>query len=418
MFRNYILTAYKVLLRRKFFSFIGLFGIALTLAVLLVLSALLDNFMFPKGPEKNNHNFLIVDWLKSESKDKTNSWSSSPGYYFLDHNVSRLQSPEKVSFYSRGTVVDSYMQGTKVSNKLRHTDIAYWQILDFEFVEGQPYGQQEYDRGDMVMVITQTTAREFFAEQSAIGQSITVSEQRFRVIGVVKDFSSLEAQANADMWVPTTTQMSTEYKEAMMGNWAALLYHSDSDKLKQIQSEFIHLLKNDKQTTDPEKFHVLYSSADKPLEQLARDLTSARGYDSGLGVFIAAATVIVLCFMLLPSINLINLNISRIMERASEIGVRKAFGASSGQLVLQFIIENILITVVGALVGLLMSFVIIWQLESLSLFSSMQLSFSIRTFIYGVVFILMFGLLSGTIPAYKMSKLHPVNALKGGAQSC
>ena len=59
--------------------------------------------------------------------------------------------------------------------------------------------------------------------------------------------------------------------------------------------------------------------------------------------------------MLLPTLNLVNINISRIMERASEIGVRKAFGASSRTLVGQFVVENIILTLVGGAFGLVLS---------------------------------------------------------------
>ena len=55
--------------------------------------------------------------------------------------------------------------------------------------------------------------------------------------------------------------------------------------------------------------------------------------------------------MLLPAVNLVNLNASRIMERASEIGVRKAFGASSRTLVGQFVVENVVLTLIGAALG-------------------------------------------------------------------
>ena len=66
-------------------------------------------------------------------------------------------------------------------------------------------------------------------------------------------------------------------------------------------------------------------------------------------------------FMLLPAVNLINLNVSRILERASEIGVRKSFGASSRTLVGQFVVENIVLTTVGgALALLLATFILAW----------------------------------------------------------
>ena len=62
-----------------------------------------------------------------------------------------------------------------------------------------------------------------------------------------------------------------------------------------------------------------------------------------------------LLFMLLPTLNLVNINLSRILERSSEIGVRKAFGASSRTLVGQFVVENLVLTLIGAAVGLVLS---------------------------------------------------------------
>ena len=68
---------------------------------------------------------------------------------------------------------------------------------------------------------------------------------------------------------------------------------------------------------------------------------------------------ITLLFMLLPTINLVNINISRIMERSSEIGVRKAFGASSSTIIGQFIVENIFLTLLGGLLGFVLSAVVL-----------------------------------------------------------
>ena len=64
-------------------------------------------------------------------------------------------------------------------------------------------------------------------------------------------------------------------------------------------------------------------------------------------------------FMLLPTINLVNINLSRVLDRASEIGVRRAFGASSRTLVGQFLIENLVLTLIGAAVGLALAAVVL-----------------------------------------------------------
>ena len=81
----------------------------------------------------------------------------------------------------------------------------------------------------------------------------------------------------------------------------------------------------------------------------------------------------------------------------------------------KFIIENILITAIGGLIGLLLSWFILVQIELNDLIPGVEFNFSLNTYLYGFSMILIFGLISGTYPAYKMSKLHPVDALKGGA---
>ena len=116
--------------------------------------------------------------------------------------------------------------------------------------------------------------------------------------------------------------------------------------------------------------------------------------------------------MLLPTLNLININISRIMERSSEIAVRKAFGASSRTLVWQFIIENIILTIIGAAIGLLVSFIIIQVINNSDLIANMHLAINFTVLFYALIACLVFGLLSGVYPAWRMSKMHVVTALK------
>jgi putative ABC transport system permease protein len=120
--------------------------------------------------------------------------------------------------------------------------------------------------------------------------------------------------------------------------------------------------------------------------------------------------------MLLPTINLVNLNVSRIMERASEIGVRKAFGASSRTLVGQFVVENVLLTLLGGVVGLAVSALVLDALSASGLVQYARFSLNLRIFGYGLALALFFGVLSGVYPAWRMSRLHPVEALRGAAR--
>jgi putative ABC transport system permease protein len=111
-----------------------------------------------------------------------------------------------------------------------------------------------------------------------------------------------------------------------------------------------------------------------------------------------------------------NLNTSRILERASEIGVRKAFGASSRVLVGQFVVENVVLTLVGAAVGFVIAGWLLSAINASGIIQYASLQLNYRIFAWGVGLAVAFGLLSGVYPAWRMSRLHPVEALKGAAR--
>ena len=107
---------------------------------------------------------------------------------------------------------------------------------------------------------------------------------------------------------------------------------------------------------------------------------------------------------------------SRIAERSSEIGIRKAFGATKIILTGQFIVENIILTLIGGVIGVLLSMVILHILTQSGVIPYAKFTVSFRVFVYYFGLSLFFGCFSGVYPAYRMSKLHPVEALTGGRE--
>jgi putative ABC transport system permease protein len=133
MIRNYLLVALKVLWRRKFFTFISLFGISFTLLVLTVATSFLDHTFGPHAPELKQDRMLGVYSVKLTSEKGNNVMTDKPGYKFLNDYVRTIPSAQKVSVFTDFTPVATYLNGEEVKLYLKRTDGEYWEILDFSF---------------------------------------------------------------------------------------------------------------------------------------------------------------------------------------------------------------------------------------------------------------------------------------------
>jgi len=413
MLRNYLLTAWKVFMRRKLFTAINLACIVLTLVVLMVITALLETAFWPSGVEGKSERFLQVYGIRSESADHHTTRTSLLGFKTIDKYLKPIPGLERVSAFTTPASVSVY-QGDRVSElQMRRVDADYWRILDFKLLAGRLPDVDDDSMGRFVAVINATTARKLFGDASALGQKISIGGQMFEVIGVVEDV--IHMNAYADIWAPLYTFPSGTWRDDLTGSFAAMLLAKDSSDLPRVKREVERAARTfvDK---DPHTFAITTFWADSKLDLVARELLGNKEQvDSGGGTLLLRIAVGMLLFMLLPALNLVNLNTGRILERSSEIGVRKAFGATSMQLAGQLVVENVLLSLAGGLIGLACTRLVLWWLESAQLIPYLKVGINPTVFACGMLLAFVFGLLSGLIPAWKMSRLDPVHALKGAA---
>jgi putative ABC transport system permease protein len=409
MLKNYLMIALKVYSRRKLFTAINLLCIVLTLVVLLVVTSLLQMTFVPTGVEGKSERFLQVPVMTQIAKSY--NARTHMGYRVIDNYLRKMKSVEMVAGYSAPEPVSIYQDQRVIQLQWRHTDAEYWKILDFNVVAGRVLNQEDVAQGRFVVILNESTAKRLFLDASPLGKTINAGGQQFEVIGVVED--ALHLNAYAELWVPHTTYANSTYKEQLRGNFNAMLMAKSKEDFPKIRDELLQIAQQ-VNTDSPNQMEHTYLWADSKLDVFARTLLGREeAADSGAYQLLAAIAFAMVLFMVLPALNLINLNVSRIMERASEIGVRKAFGASKMQLITQFLIENILLCLVGGLIGIVLTQFILVGLGASGIIPYLKVDVNVAVLMYGFVISTIFGILSGVIPAWKMSRLDPVHALKG-----
>jgi putative ABC transport system permease protein len=366
----------------------------------------------PYPPEVRQDRTLGI--YRAELTGGKSGWHSFAGFKLLDRYARDLPGVERLAITGNPEEVYSYQGGSRVKLFIRRSDAEYWRVLDFRFLEGGPFTDQDVSNGSFVAVINASTRDRFFGGPPAVGRTIEADGQHFRVIGVVPDLPILRQISFAEIYVPLTTAKTDAYREQLLGGFTGLLLARSPADFPAIKAEFASRLP---QVPLPNKrWEKLTSQALTLYEYAAEMLIPGEASESKPALMWAMVAGMMILFALLPAVNLVNLNMSRIMERASEIGVRKAFGASSQTLVGQFIVENVVLALAGGALGFAGSVLVLEAVNRSGLVPYSQFGMNYRIFLYGLGLAVFFGVLSGVYPAWRMSRLHPVQALKGASR--
>jgi putative ABC transport system permease protein len=408
-------VALRGLVRRKFFTFISLFGIAFTLAVILVAGAIMDHTVGPHPPETRVERMLYITSVRLKGEQRTQT--SGAGYGFLDAELRDLRGAENVSFFTNPSQAVSYVGGSRVKSFMKRVDAPFFKIFDFRFIEGGPLTEEDDKNANFVAVINESTRQRFFGGASALGKTIEIAGQRFRIQGVLRDVPSTKFMIFSDVFVPIATMKGDSWRHETMGSFGAVVLAKSVADIPGIQAEFAGRVRRHP-IPDPAHFDRIDSSLDTLFASVARSMLdiSPDTEDSSVSpaaMLRLALTVFAVLFMALPAINLVNINLSRILDRASEIGVRKAFGATSRTLVGQFIAENVMLTLIGGVVAVVVAALTLSIINVTGLIPYAALTVNFRVLGWGLVAALFFGVLSGVYPAWRMSRLHPAEALRG-----
>jgi putative ABC transport system permease protein len=211
------------------------------------------------------------------------------------------------------------------------------------------------------------------------------------------------------------TMKASGYQHDMLGNFGAIVLARSTSDFPALRREFAQNLTHFV-FDDPKNFNRIVAGLDTTFEMVARNMIGNKVEADRVLILRTILFLVALLFVTLPVMNLVSINLSRILERASEIGVRKAFGASSRTLIGQFVVENVLLTLIGGGIGFVLSVLVLVAIRKTEIFPFAVFDVNPRIFAYGMGLAVVFGLISGVYPAWRMSRMQPVQALRGGAQ--
>ena len=416
MIKNYLKIAIKVLFRRKLYTIITLTGISITLMIVMLTTSFWQHMQSNSKPQTQFDKVSTLIILKSviyNEKGDKGIKVTPPSHYFIEKYVKTMKTPVKVSSFSPLPIYfDYYKDNNKAELSLKNTDFEFFEICDFHFIEGRPYNKIEYEEKEMLIVIDKSTADLISPNESSIGKKLQVFSKTYKVVGVVDNVDVSQLMIASNIYIPISTNSAYDRKRNYnVQSSAALILANSTSDLNKINEEFQTVLTK-VENLDPEAHRFKITAKTQTGIAFMIGLILDMSENKISNIITALVAIISLFFLILPATNLININISRIYERSSEIGVRKSFGAHSGSIASQFIIENIFITLLGGILSIFLTLLAMYFINISDIIPHFKLQIYPISLFYSFLVTLLFGFMSGVIPAWRMSRLKISETLK------
>ncbi|GAB3905303.1 ABC transporter permease [Larkinella knui] len=411
MLRNYLTIAWRSILKDKFYSLINILGLTIGVTCgLLLLLYVTDELSFDRHHEKGDQIYRIVSYITEP--DKINKWQSTqpPLAKSLKQDYPFVQN--YVRFFPNGRV--AFRKGEKrfYEEDIYAADSTVFDVFTHKFIEGDP--KTALARPGSV-VLTEKTARKFFGESPALGQTLQTNDTTsYQVTGVIENVPrNSHFTFNALLSLSPNERKADGWGGFYIVSYLVLPKNFDT---KILESKFPQLY-------DKNMASIFKRMGIKITYQL-QPLTSIHLYSkldgeaNGDISYVYIFSAVAFFMLLLASINYMNLATARSAKRSKEVGLRKVMGSLRSALMAQFLTESVLMTVLA----LTASFVLVaLLLPFFNTVSGKEIQFRelLRpTFLLIALVIVVFtGFVSGSYPAFYLSSFEPATVLKGSFNS-
>jgi putative ABC transport system permease protein len=306
-----------------------------------------------------------------------------------------------------GAVSAEYSQNQQIigpnsansNSPVNGVQLDYATVHNYQIDQGSWITDDQISNRDKVAVLGPDTATTLFGSAaSAIGQTIRINKITFNVIGTtVSKGTSGITNADDNVFIPLSTGQSLLFGENKIRT--IVVQGKDSATLSILQNQIDNLLR---------QRHKLDSTAtaDFTIRNSADTLSTL---DSITGIFTLLLASISGISLLVGGIGIMNIMIVSVTERTKEIGLRKAIGAPSSSILGQFLVEAMILTFSGGVLGVLCGYLISYVLSS---FIGIKAQVGVDSIVLSVSVSIIIGVIFGMYPAYRASKLNPIEALR------
>lgn len=273
-------------------------------------------------------------------------------------------------------------------------------MYDSTLLAGSFFTQEDEDARRRVIIIGSDVATKLFGYEEAVGKTIELGKQNFRIIGILEPTGArFLREVDKQIFMPYSTAMDIyglDYMMAMVFK-TNLLVDEASEQIR-ITLREMHGI------DDPLKDDFRVYTAEETAE-ITREMTLA------LQIFLVAVAAISL---IVGGIGIMNIMYVSVTERTKEIGLMKAVGAKTSTVLKQFLIESLLITMIGGLLGIILGIALTWIAIKIILIYQEGWYFEISQMgiILGIGFSTAIGVIFGYAPAKRAASVSPIEALR------
>lgn len=344
--------------------------------------------------------------IKDISAMGTNVIDINPGKDWGDEDAASIQTlvPSDLEALKAQVYVDSASPATGGSQLLRFKNLTanawvngvseqYFRVKGYEIADGIAFSADDVKQQGQVAVIDQNTRKKFFASEDPIGQILFVGELPCRVIGVTKEKDGpMGSSSYLQVWIPYSSAMNRLLGQQHFNSITVRVKDGISN---QVAEQSITKLMT--QRHGRKDFYT--NSSDSIMKTINKTTTT-------LKLMISAIAVVSL---IVGGIGVMNIMLVSVTERTHEIGIRMAVGARQEDIMQQFLIESVLVCLLGGMIGILCSFGVG---KVFSMFvSSFSMQFSFMSIISAFLCSSLIGVVFGFMPARNAARLDPIEAL-------